>query len=56
MLFSELYKIMVNKVTSLGFKGSDGPNRPPESAPSRNRVLICNFSLKLAALSGLKLQ
>jgi len=30
MLFSELYKIMVNKyiVTYVGFKGSDRRNRP----------------------------
>jgi len=29
MLFSEWYKIMVNKFTSVGFRGSD---RPPDSA------------------------
>jgi len=26
-LFSKLYKIMMNKVTFVGFRGSDGPNR-----------------------------
>jgi len=29
MLFSELYKIMVNKVTSVSFRGGDRPNRSP---------------------------
>jgi len=29
MLFSELYKIMVNKVTFVSFKGGDRPNSPP---------------------------
>jgi len=28
MLFSELYKIMVNKVNFVGFRGADRPNRP----------------------------
>jgi len=32
MLFSELYKIMVNKVTFLGFRGGYRRNRPPISA------------------------
>jgi len=32
MLFSELYKIVVNKVTFLDFKGGRSP-LPPESAP-----------------------
>ena len=27
MLFSELHKIMVKKVTSVGFRGDDRPNR-----------------------------
>jgi len=27
MLFSELYKIKVNKVTFVGFRGGDRPNR-----------------------------
>jgi len=27
MLFSELYKIMVKKVTFVGFRGGDRPNR-----------------------------
>jgi len=35
MLFSELYKIMVKRVTFVGFRGGDRPNRsPPESAPA----------------------
>jgi len=29
MLFSELYKIMMNKVTFVGFRGGDRPNLPP---------------------------
>jgi len=29
MLFSVLYKIMVNKVTFAGFRGGDRPNRHP---------------------------
>jgi len=33
MLFSELFKIMVNEITSVGFKGGDGPNRPPPLDP-----------------------
>ena len=30
MLFSELYKIMVKKVTFVGIRGGDRPNRPPQ--------------------------
>ena len=33
MLFSELCKIMVNKVTFVGFTGGDRPNRPSGPAP-----------------------
>jgi len=29
MLFFEMYKTMVNKVTFVGFRGGDRPNRPP---------------------------
>jgi len=29
MLFSELYEIIVNRVTFVGFKEDDRPNRPP---------------------------
>jgi len=29
MLFSEFFKIIVNKVTFLGFRGDDRSNRPP---------------------------
>jgi len=32
-LFSELYKIMVNKVTFIGFRGENRPSRP---APDRS--------------------
>jgi len=32
MMFFGLYKIMVNKVTFVGFRGGDRPNRPPGSA------------------------
>ena len=35
MLFSELFKLMVNKVTFIGFRGGgDRPNRAPGSDPS----------------------
>jgi len=37
MLFSELYKITVNEVTFVGFRGGDRPNRPPGSAPVTTR-------------------
>jgi len=33
MLFSELFKIMVKKVTFVGFRGGDRPNRPPWIRP-----------------------
>jgi len=33
MLFSELYKIMVSKVTFAGFKGDDRPIRAPPDPP-----------------------
>jgi len=33
MLFYELYKIMVNEVTFVGFRGIDCPNPPLGSAP-----------------------
>ena len=33
MFFSELYKIIMNKVTFLGFRGGYRPSRPPRSAP-----------------------
>jgi len=33
MLFSELYKIMVKKVTFVGFRVGDRPNRPPWIRP-----------------------
>jgi len=36
MFSSELYKIMVNKITFIGFKGGDRSNRPPGSAPAGN--------------------
>jgi len=32
MLFSELYKIMVNKVTFVSFRGATAPIAPPGSA------------------------
>ena len=53
MLFSELYKIMANKVTFIGFRDSDRSNRPLPlgSAPvlvaidehSRFAISICFF-------------
>ena len=33
LLFSELYKIMVKRVTFVGFRGGDPPNRPPPLDP-----------------------
>jgi len=38
MLISELHKIMVNKVTLVGFRGSNRPNRPLGSAPAVDEV------------------
>ena len=37
MLFYELYKIMMNIVTFVGFSGGDRPNGPPLDLPLRNR-------------------
>jgi len=34
MLFSEFFKIMVNKVTLVGFRGGGPPNRPPPVSAS----------------------
>jgi len=31
--FTELHKIMVNKITFVGFRGSDRPNRSPLDPP-----------------------
>jgi len=33
MLFSQLYKIMVKKVTLVGFRENDRPNRTPLNPP-----------------------
>ena len=33
MLFSELHKIVVNKITFVGFRGDDRPNRPLDLLP-----------------------
>ena len=38
MLFAELYKTMVNKVTFLGFRGSIAP--PPRAAPASYSPLL----------------
>jgi len=35
MLFSEMYKNKVNKVTFVGFRGGDRSNRLPRSVPVR---------------------
>jgi len=41
MLLSELYKIMVNKVTFVVFRGMIAPiAHPPGSAPGSNRALV----------------
>jgi len=40
MLFSELYKIMVKKVTFLGFRGGD---RPPGSTPASNTHFVLKY-------------
>jgi len=45
MLVSELYKIMVNKVTFVGFRGGDRPP-PPGSAPAYAGYSNLNKSLK----------
>jgi len=36
MLFYELYKIMENKLTFVGFKAGDRPNRPLWTPPVAN--------------------
>ena len=39
MLFFELYKIMVNKVMFVGFRGAIAPIAPPPgSAPAANQM------------------
>jgi len=44
MLFSELYKkIMVNKVTFLGFRGGYRPNRPALDPPLHHTVYYCGW-------------
>jgi len=45
MLFSELYKIMVNKVTFAGFRGDDFPLDPPLS-------LTLHTTMKLKLVSS----
>jgi len=37
--FSELCKIVVNKVTFVGFSGGDRPDCPPGSAPAPKHTL-----------------
>jgi len=38
MLFSELYKMTVYKVTFEGFREGDRPNRPPGSASDPHKT------------------
>jgi len=41
ILFSKLYKTMMNKVTFSGLKGGDHPNRHPGSATAlRHQILL----------------
>jgi len=42
MLFSELYKIIANKVAFVGFRGGSRPNHPPGSAPVCDNVISCS--------------
>jgi len=51
MLFSELYKIMVNKVTFRGFKGgSDCPNCPTLDSPMDHDVDKVLFTANMGAI------
>jgi len=47
MLFSELYKIMVNKVTFVRFKGGDCPNGFPQIQPCLEADFIWKMTLFL---------
>jgi len=49
MLFSKLYKNMVNKVTFFGFKEGDCPNRP-----SLGIAPVFSRDIRKGGLSGLK--
>jgi len=40
MPFSESYKVMVNKVAFVGFRGVDRPNRPPLDRPLKTLYVI----------------
>jgi len=63
MLFSELYNIMVNKVTFVGFGGAIVPIAPPGSTPGRiarygeltPHDFIRMFDLSLAVRETLRL-
>ena len=53
MLFSELYKIMVNKFTFVSFRGDDRPNRPPLDPSLLKILLICrNCSQKMGIIGN----
>jgi len=54
MLFSELYKIMVNKVTFVGFMGGDRPNHPldPPLNTSLNSTGVARGALGAAGPGG----
>jgi len=42
MIFSELHKIMMNKVSFVSFRGGDRHNRPPGSAPDFDSQAHCS--------------
>jgi len=44
MLFSDFYKIMVNKLTFVGFRGVIASISLPGSAPGSNVTVICRIS------------
>jgi len=43
MMFFDLYKIMVNKVTFVGFRGGDRPNRPLDPPMPSNIFFRCGW-------------
>jgi len=54
MLFSGLYKIMVNKVTFVGFRGGRSPQSPPLDPPLLRTVYLCILAYEDATMNALK--
>ena len=53
MLFFELYKIMVNKVTFVGFRGAIALMPPPGSAPEKTTLIRQKLFCERLGISGL---